>query len=96
MEPKDKVKGLLRKVAAEVVHHSGLTGVLQKQDETPWRILMYHRVIDPRQSAYPLQPGMYVTPETFAMQMKFLAEEAQVIALDELTDALTNKEEVRL
>lgn len=51
-----------------------------------WRILMYHRVVDPQSIPYPLQPGMYVRPSTFHEHMHYLARHAHVLSLDELLD----------
>jgi len=48
-------------------------------------ILTYHRVLSVKElEAGYVQPGMYVTAETFAMQMQFLKENFSVIALGEL------------
>lgn len=94
MEPKDKAKQLLRSFAAQVVHFTGVRHMLGRKADAPWRILMYHRVSNPEESQYPLQPGMYVTPSTFAMQMKFLAEEANVISLDQLADVAVSKDDL--
>ncbi|MCB0321984.1 MAG: polysaccharide deacetylase family protein [Bdellovibrionales bacterium] len=85
-------KGLLRQAAANALHYSGLVRFLG--GETPWRILMYHRIIDPREVAYPLQPGMYVKPETFARQIEYLAAEARVIPLEVLLEEITSGAEI--
>jgi len=45
---------------------------------------MYHRVIDPKTLPYPLQDGMYVRPETFAMHCEVLKNECEVLSADEL------------
>jgi peptidoglycan/xylan/chitin deacetylase (PgdA/CDA1 family) len=48
-------------------------------------ILTYHRVLSQKElSTGGVQPGMYVTTETFAMHMRFLKENFSVIALGEL------------
>ena len=47
-------------------------------------ILMYHRVI-PRselETAF-VQPGMYVTPETFEMHLRFLTSRFHILSLEE-------------
>ena len=49
---------------------------------------MYHRVIDPKSLPYPLQPGMYVEPDTFQTQMIYLKKEANVISLETLLEHL--------
>lgn len=53
-----------------------------------WRILMYHRVIDPERVPYPLEPGMYVRPATFKMQMEYLKQRCNIVPLDELVAAI--------
>ncbi|HQH27423.1 MAG TPA: polysaccharide deacetylase family protein [Oligoflexia bacterium] len=84
MPGKQKAKQRLREIAATALHYSGASRMLQIGDEHPWRILMYHRVVRLNELPYAIQPGMYVTPETFEMQMKYLAEHAQVVPLDDL------------
>ena len=49
---------------------------------------MYHRIIDPEALNYPIQAGMYVRPETFQMQMEYLARDANVIGLETLIEHL--------
>jgi peptidoglycan/xylan/chitin deacetylase (PgdA/CDA1 family) len=84
MPNKEKAKQRLRGIAASAMHYSGASRVLQMGEEYHWRILMYHRVVRPQDSRYPLQPGMYVTPETFELQMNYLHDHAHVVPLDEL------------
>ncbi len=59
-----------------------------------WRVLVYHRVINPIHSKLNLQAGMYVRPDTFRMQIKYLAKNANVIPIDEL--ALLLKENKKI
>lgn len=61
---------------------------LQMGKPRPWAILMYHRIINPADAPYPLESGMYVTPETFLMQMEYLATNCKVISLDTLTNKI--------
>ncbi len=51
---------------------------------------MYHRVIDPENSTLPLEPGMYVRPATFRMQMDYLKTHCNVISLEQLTEKLSH------
>ena len=93
MPYQEKAKLRLRELAANALHYSGASRILQMGEEHHWRVLMYHRVVDSGTSPYPLQPGMYVTPQTFAMQMEYLSEHARVVSLDELAhDVAQNKE----
>ena len=48
-------------------------------------ILMYHRVIPPREvEATFVQPGMYVTPETFERHLQFLSARFEILSLSDL------------
>jgi len=77
-------KILLRALLAAFGYYSGQIKSLQENAEPPWRILMYHRVVNPEEVPYPLQPGMYVRPVTFESQMKYLRTNCNVLPLDEL------------
>ncbi len=58
-------------------------------------ILMYHRVFDPKEPLdYYVQPGMYVTKETFELHMEYLKNNFKVIALDKLIDKIKNNEKL--
>ncbi len=60
----------------------------------PWKILMYHRVIDPREVPYLVEDGMYVRPDTFAMQMEILSKNYNVIGLDKLVELVLKGEKL--
>jgi peptidoglycan/xylan/chitin deacetylase (PgdA/CDA1 family) len=48
-------------------------------------ILMYHRVLPPSETtATFVQPGMYVTPETFEHHLRFLTRHFQVLSFEQL------------
>lgn len=50
-------------------------------------ILMYHRVIPPAElEGTFVQPGMYVTPETFERHLQFLTAQYEVLSLTDLLD----------
>ena len=77
-----QVKGWVRRRAAELYALS--PGYLE-----PLRgkviILTYHRVVSKKElDAEYIQPGMYVTAETFAMQMQFIKQYFSVISFAEL------------
>jgi peptidoglycan/xylan/chitin deacetylase (PgdA/CDA1 family) len=77
-----QVKGWARRRAAELYALS--PGYLE-----PLRgkviILTYHRVVSKKElDAEYIQPGMYVTAETFAMQMQFIKQYFSVISFAEL------------
>lgn len=52
------------------------------------RILMYHRVTEPELVSYPLQAGMFVRPESFRLQLRYLRDNANVISLRELLELI--------
>lgn len=95
MLPKEKLKLVLRKAAADVLHYSGVDRLLQSHKRPHWRILTYHRCIYPQELSYPLQPGIFVSPQTFALHMQFLATHCKVISLDELVAKIAAKEEIQ-
>jgi len=77
-----QVKGWIRRCAA------GLYALSPRYLE-PLRgkviILTYHRVVSKKElDAEYIQPGMYVTVETFAMQMRFIKQHFSVISFAEL------------
>ena len=80
------IKSYLKKVIAFSSSLFGVPSIAAASGQNG-RILMYHRVIDPQQSSILIQPGMYVTPKTFAMQMEFLAKTCNVISLEEFVDS---------
>ena len=46
-------------------------------------ILMYHRIIDPKDSNFILDPGMFVTPHTFEKHLRFLVNKHTIISIEE-------------
>ena len=74
----------LRRALAAVCHRSGFNAFLRRHSSPSWRILTYHRITTPADQKFPLQPGMYVQPQTFAAQMKYLKSNANVISLEDL------------
>ena len=87
-----KVKSFL----AFILYYSGvLPGYLRYKLKNKAFILMYHRIIDKDlQSPFPVQPGMYVTPDNFGKQVKFLKDKFKIISLDVLVERLKNGEDV--
>lgn len=82
------LKSKARKYGAEVLSKSGVLQRLEDKADCPWKILTYHRVVNPEDSQLPVQAGMFVRPETFAMQMQFLRANCSVISLSELLNKL--------
>ncbi len=83
---------LFKKVFAASLYYTNKIKTLQKEATPSWRILMYHRVINPEEVAYPIQPGMYVRPQTFKKQMGYLANHCNVVSLDTLTASVEKGE----
>lgn len=76
----------LRRARAELGQWSGRhTRERQRLDGHHAAVLMYHRVLPlERARALEVEPGMFVTPETFARQLDWLAESFAVLPLHEL------------
>lgn len=77
-----QVKALARRCAAQLyARSSGFLRGLQGKVS----ILMYHRVVTEAElSSQFIQPGMYVTGETFERQVRFLLEYFDVLSMPEL------------
>lgn len=92
MTGRERLKLLMRRVAAAILFYSGINAVyrLLARRSQPV-ILMYHRIIDPADvdETY-LQPGMYVTKESFEMQMEHLSRRYHVVGLERLIEGLKN------
>lgn len=57
---------------------------LTQRARTGFLVLMYHRLIRKCEARQFVQPGMYVEPDTFERQVKFLARHFNVLPLSEL------------
>ena len=84
VSPETKLK--LRRGAAELLYRSGALDIYSRYSSESWRILTYHRVVEPESVPYLLQPGMYVTPDTFRVHMKQLEKGWNVVPLKQLVD----------
>lgn len=77
-----RAKSLARQCAAELYANS--PGFLRRL-RGKVSILMYHRVVTAAElSSQFIQPGMYVTGETFERQVRFLREHFDVLSMPEL------------
>lgn len=81
------LRPVIKRAGAFALSRAGALSPKRWADNQSWRILMFHRVTTPETAEYPLQAGMFVSPETFAMQMRFLKEHAEVIPLESLVRA---------
>jgi peptidoglycan/xylan/chitin deacetylase (PgdA/CDA1 family) len=63
---------------------------LRSSAKSGFALLMYHRIIPKGKFDGQAQAGMYVTPETFAMHLSFLAKHFKLIPLSDLIFFLKN------
>jgi peptidoglycan/xylan/chitin deacetylase (PgdA/CDA1 family) len=83
----------LRRLAAGVVGGFGLARPLARVFGGRAAILAYHRVLDPRETDLEtIEPGMYVTPDTFAEHVRLLQQRYHVVSLAELLRRLLTGE----
>ncbi len=84
-----KLSILAKSIFASFCWHSGLTlRLLRKRASQGFVILTYHRVIPREEAAKGVQPGMYVTPETFAQHAQFLNRCCSVVKLEQIHEKL--------
>src|SRR5258705_127145 len=58
-------------------------------------VLMYHRVMEQADlNGAHLQPGMYVTKETFSIQMEYLAKHYDVISMEKFLEIMKNGDKI--
>lgn len=55
---------------------------------------MYHRVVAPEDLSYPIQPGMYVRPETFELHAEYLHKNCNVISIDDLAERIRDDRDI--
>jgi peptidoglycan/xylan/chitin deacetylase (PgdA/CDA1 family) len=91
------LKLLIRHALFALLFYSGLSRLyrfLARKNKAV--ILMYHRVIEPADlSGHYIQAGMYVTKETFEMQMAYLSRNYHVIGLEELIEIVVSGSRLR-
>ncbi|MDP8223580.1 MAG: polysaccharide deacetylase family protein [Candidatus Lernaella stagnicola] len=79
------VKGQLRRIAAGVVGGLGMGRRIAGWLDCHAAILAYHRVLDPeRHDVEAVEPGMFVTRETFAAHVELLQQRFRVVSLSDL------------
>jgi peptidoglycan/xylan/chitin deacetylase (PgdA/CDA1 family) len=87
----------LRRFLCATFYYSGLSFVFRLWfRRNDCLVLMYHRIIDPNTlndlDARFVHPGMYVTKETFEMQMAYIARHFRVIDVAQLMSVLKGRE----
>jgi peptidoglycan/xylan/chitin deacetylase (PgdA/CDA1 family) len=86
-----RLRRRVRGALCEAAYRSGRTDARLRRAAGRAAVLMYHRVLPAGDPAIPLsQPGMYVTAESFRMQMAFLRERFHVLSLDGFIDGLAD------
>lgn len=79
---------LLKTLMAAVLGRTGLARrSLDRAAKGRAGILMYHRVLPPRQRHAGIEPGMYVDARTFAQQVAFLNRNCRIVPLDRISEA---------
>lgn len=83
-------RGVLRRLRAEVLERVGAHARARLAlDGTAAAILMYHRVLPAAEAtALDVEPGMFVTPETFARQLEWLERSFRVLPLADVIACL--------
>lgn len=87
-----KLSILLKSVYSSVLFYSGIVSrsLSNKNKSSSFLMLMYHRITLPEET---IQPGMYVTPDTFDRHLQFLRKNFTIIPLKELLPVLTDKKD---
>lgn len=73
-----KIRTYAKHLLAHWVYHSGLFQTRLRKVEGRSLTLMYHRIVPRGKAGSFLQPGMYVEPETFDLQLRFLKKHFHV------------------
>ncbi|MBU5613498.1 polysaccharide deacetylase family protein [Geomonas azotofigens] len=85
-----KIKFFVKKYMACVAHRLGLLdAACTLKARSGALVLTYHRVLDSAvlRSSF-VQPGMYVSPESFREQLSFLMSKFSIVSLTELVDRM--------
>lgn len=86
----------VKKILSSLFSASGILSALEQYYLSGKAfILMYHRVLNPADSQrLYVQPGMFVTSNSFSKQIAFLKERFEVVFLEELVKKIVNGEDV--
>ncbi|HQO64401.1 MAG TPA: polysaccharide deacetylase family protein, partial [Syntrophorhabdus sp.] len=83
---------VLKHILSGVLYYSGLTDFFMHRDKRGI-ILCYHHVLPEGDERIGfLQPGMYVTSNTFEMHIRYLSEHFDFIGLEHWSKSLKNKQ----
>lgn len=92
--PMSNLKLIAKHLIASISYYSGLTNRIANKASQSWRILMYHRVINPKDRSRFIQSGMYVKTSIFRKHIKYLAKNYSVVSLETLISKLENNEPI--
>ena len=91
-------KSIKRRLIASKAFYSGQLERLRQQSlergASPWKMLVYQRVIEVERHPLPLTLDSYITPKTFDQQMQYLARECRPIRLAELCSLIEENEPI--
>lgn len=81
---------LCRRLMAYGLYLSGSASSEKSPNKRNWQIIKYQRIIDPKESEFPLELTSYTEPKTFRTHLEYLSKECYVIPLAELLEKLEN------
>lgn len=85
----------LKKIFSFFIHLAGITDFqLMRFTSDKFLILMYHRILPNSKVNETIEPGMYVTPNTFEKNMCFLKEKFEIVPLSHFLENSTVKNKV--
>lgn len=76
---------------AEVMHRAGVVARRRRDLRDRALVLMYHRVLPADAVPDDIKPGMYVTTDTFAKHLDYLASHHEVVSLDDIYEWLAGR-----
>ncbi|PIE33101.1 hypothetical protein CSA56_13025 [candidate division KSB3 bacterium] len=84
---------LIKLLVSNALYYTGIVGPSKRQYRDKFLILTYHRVLANHGSEQPyFRDGMFITPEAFEMQLKYLTRNANIRPLREVLTRMENKE----
>jgi peptidoglycan/xylan/chitin deacetylase (PgdA/CDA1 family) len=91
-----KISVSAKSAIAKILSHVGIPeATIRHRTGKRYLILMYHRILPSDQMKPWIQAGMYVDPETFEMQIRYLKKYFQVVSLAEKFYSLPTVEKAR-
>lgn len=73
----------LKKIYTFFVHSAGLTHKkIAQLEPDAYLVLMYHRILPAEKLDHTVEPGMYVTPDTFEKHIRYLKKNFEMVPLE--------------